>query len=139
MWNNHPQHAEINKLTNGVISLTQDSYKVDGIKTYLEVGFSCEHDLNLFAAILDDGSSVGFIGYGPNEAFTSKATSVEQAFLWKNFTNLAVENEALGLICRDEDCDNEGSDSCPEHSNSDIRKAWIDIEALSRPFARLSN
>lgn len=139
MWNNHPQHAEINKLTNGVIALTQDSYKVEGIKTYLQVGFSCEHDLNLFAAILDDGSSVGFIGYGPNEAFTSKATSVEQTFLWKNFMNLAVENEALGLICRDEDCDNEGSDSCPEHSNSDIRKAWIDIEALSRPFARLSN
>lgn len=139
MWNNHPQHAEINKLTNGVATLTQDAFKVEGIKSYLQVGFNCEHDLSMYAAILDDGSSVGFVGYGPSEAFTSKADKVEKVFIWKNFTSLAVENEAFSLYCRYEDCDNEGSDSCPEHFNSDIRKAWIGIEALSRLFARLSN
>lgn len=139
MWNNHPQHAEIDKLTNGVIALSQDLFEVKGINSYFQVAFNCEHDLSMFAVILDDGSSVGFVGYGPKEALTSKATKVENIFIWKNFLSLSTENEDLGLYCRDEECDNEGSDSCPEHSNSNIRKAWIDIEALSRPYARLSN
>lgn len=134
MWFNHPQHPEVYKATNEIVSLAQRTVGSGGIDSYFEVAFNCEGELSMYAVKGTDGESFALVDYSPSTK-TGRA-AVSDIFTWHQFCSIASENEDFDLLCSEWGCENWDREDCPEHSNLKFREAWNTIEALAISFVK---